>query len=579
MTKIRTDQIKDVTVTAAEINFLSGADSNIQDQIDAIGGGKPFATLVVAASDALSTAGADYICDGSADQTEIEAAIAALPAGGGRIILTEGTFSLTADITISGLDNIIIQGQGKATIIFDHATFASNTASINIINSDYITIRDLSVDGNMANMSGVFPHGIGIDNASSYIKIEGCYVQNTVSANIFDNGSPFTSILNNFLSTTSVGGGYSNIEGGGSNALIENNVCIAGDWANIAIYTGKTGLKITNNHCSDCGSGGAAALEISSEAIIEGNLISNPAKRAIQLDQAVSIVASNIIHITNDPTNEIIYVNFAPNSVIQNNSITVATGNTVALTAIRSDSISVTITNNNIDFSTNEAHTGILMTTDQAIITGNYIGFASATSGSFGMDLSASSYSIVNGNYIDLADTAITTAGSIENSFNGNQIYDCNYGIDISAASTISIGNNVFEACANAVYSLSNSYSQKIIVSNNTFMSVVEHTVLFRSTRYSVVSNNTFTRCGLGTNNTYSCVFLTTVSGTNYSNYNTINGNVFTSTAANLPAYNIRENSSNDGSNIITSNVALNAATAQISTQAGGTLVANNLTS
>jgi hypothetical protein len=66
------------------------------------------ATYVVAASDATATAKAqaDYVCDGTADEVQINAAINLLidnttTIGGGSIHLTEGTFYIAAPITFS----------------------------------------------------------------------------------------------------------------------------------------------------------------------------------------------------------------------------------------------------------------------------------------------------------------------------------------------------------------------------------------------------------------------------------------------------------------------------------------------
>ena len=58
--------------------------------------------LIVAANNAsaASQARADSVCDGVADDVEINAAIGALPATGDRVILTEGTFNISASITI-----------------------------------------------------------------------------------------------------------------------------------------------------------------------------------------------------------------------------------------------------------------------------------------------------------------------------------------------------------------------------------------------------------------------------------------------------------------------------------------------
>ena len=54
------------------------------------------ATLIVAASDTQNKEKADYVGDGTGDDEQIEDAIAALPAGGGVVVLLEGTYSIGA---------------------------------------------------------------------------------------------------------------------------------------------------------------------------------------------------------------------------------------------------------------------------------------------------------------------------------------------------------------------------------------------------------------------------------------------------------------------------------------------------
>ena len=67
-------------------------------------------TLVVAANDAPSKmkAGADYVCDGTADDSEIQAAIDT----GNPVQLTEGGFSLNASLNVNA-DNLVFRGAGK----------------------------------------------------------------------------------------------------------------------------------------------------------------------------------------------------------------------------------------------------------------------------------------------------------------------------------------------------------------------------------------------------------------------------------------------------------------------------------
>ncbi len=71
------------------------------------------ATIVVAASDSLNKAAANYVCDGVADNVEIQAAIDALPAGGGKVVLLEGNYTISASIVLKS--NLSLIGMGHAT--------------------------------------------------------------------------------------------------------------------------------------------------------------------------------------------------------------------------------------------------------------------------------------------------------------------------------------------------------------------------------------------------------------------------------------------------------------------------------
>jgi parallel beta helix pectate lyase-like protein len=75
-------------------------------------------TLTVAASDAPQEvqAAADYVADGSEDQIQIQAAIDALPATGGTVSLSAGTFATSATIIVRG-SGIRLAGLGWSTRI------------------------------------------------------------------------------------------------------------------------------------------------------------------------------------------------------------------------------------------------------------------------------------------------------------------------------------------------------------------------------------------------------------------------------------------------------------------------------
>lgn len=152
------------------------------DEVTAGGGiGKPFPTLVVAASNAVSALNADYTCDGTNDQTEINTAITALGATGGIIHLTEGTFSITGAIQTSS--SVILEGSGHGTILKIPDGNASTFDMLEGSAKSNVKVRDLVIDGNRANVSGT-NKGIEFLNVTKFY-IEDCIVQNTSGVGIY----------------------------------------------------------------------------------------------------------------------------------------------------------------------------------------------------------------------------------------------------------------------------------------------------------------------------------------------------------------------------------------------------------
>uniref|UniRef100_A0A6M3KBQ2 Pectate lyase n=1 Tax=viral metagenome TaxID=1070528 RepID=A0A6M3KBQ2_9ZZZZ len=128
------------------------------------------ATKVVAASNADATAKlqADYVCDGTADDVEIQAAINTLPSGGGRVMLSQGTYYLAAAIEpVSGLT---LCGAGKSSILY-----ITDAANINAIEIDTpasviqnIILENFAINGNRPNQTGT-SHGIYFTDATNAV--------------------------------------------------------------------------------------------------------------------------------------------------------------------------------------------------------------------------------------------------------------------------------------------------------------------------------------------------------------------------------------------------------------------------
>ncbi len=120
------------------------------------------ATYVVAASDAPAHVKrqADYVCDGTDDHVEIQAAIDALPDAGGVVELSTGTFAQADVILVDS--GVWLRGAGTATVLY----LVDGTDRPQILNRDYtnatggnsgIVISDLKLDGNKANNASSNP--------------------------------------------------------------------------------------------------------------------------------------------------------------------------------------------------------------------------------------------------------------------------------------------------------------------------------------------------------------------------------------------------------------------------------------
>ena len=162
-------------------------------------------TLVVAASNAATwvRAQSDYICDGTADDVEIQAAIDALPSGvGGKVMLSEGTFNLSAKVAVLR-SGVTIEGQGKATLLAlasgvnDHVIEIGNGSTY--FTGTWVRMVDIYCNGdNQSSGSGVHVYSaedthlvaLGINSAhdhcilfegtgsrnSAYLYVSDCYL-------------------------------------------------------------------------------------------------------------------------------------------------------------------------------------------------------------------------------------------------------------------------------------------------------------------------------------------------------------------------------------------------------------------
>jgi len=130
------------SITSTQLSYLSGVSKNIQNQLNSK---KRAVTLAIGASASGHTAAdVDYLCDGTDDQEQINAAIAALPSCGGKVVLLEGTYNLSNSIDIKK-DNVTIEGMGIGATKLQVAENAIVNFIIRSLNPHSI-FRDFSVE-------------------------------------------------------------------------------------------------------------------------------------------------------------------------------------------------------------------------------------------------------------------------------------------------------------------------------------------------------------------------------------------------------------------------------------------------
>jgi len=157
-------------------------------------------TLVIAAKDSKYKVGANYYCDGVADQVEINDAIAALPAAGGSVFLREGTYTISDTINIVK-SNVVLTGHGAKIKLADGTNKDMIKVGDGATALENIRISRIRLDGNRANQtlgSGVFVQG-GPGAYINFFTLEECYLEQMDEHGIEATYMQFSIIKNNYI--------------------------------------------------------------------------------------------------------------------------------------------------------------------------------------------------------------------------------------------------------------------------------------------------------------------------------------------------------------------------------------------
>ncbi len=353
------------------------------------------------------------VCDGVADNEEIQAAIDALSAGGGTVHLSKGTFHLgkiTVDLPLQSQiivkSDIVLEGSGWGTVLrpINGLTLPQESSVIAFhdyptANYDRATVRDLQIDGNKAN---VVSQICGITYYSVYdTVVENVYVKNTKGHGIQPyGGGGRHRIINNLVTgafvigiyvddvtdcvvvgNTIINSQYNNIWIDGPNAkrnTIVGNICIGGQYS-IGFVRGSSYNTVTGNNFYNAG---ARAVDFegltadSHDNIVSGNIITpGSGVPAVVLGSTAAcnknIITGNVMVVTG-ATAAVIIRNASSNNLISQNRISTANGYSVTIAADSNNNI----INENILTSTagqyiSDAGTGTIVRDNQGYLTEN----------------------------------------------------------------------------------------------------------------------------------------------------------------------------------------------------------------
>ena len=232
------------------------------------GGGKRVCRFTVGTSTAGWTANdCDYLCDGTDDQVEINAAIQALPAGGGEIVILDGTYNITATIAMNK-DNVTLSGNGNSTILKRMWNGKSVEGIVTVTaKNGGCCVASLQVDGNKSVYSSTENRGIYLSGSN-----------NTITGNTCNNNNDSGIFLANGRNNTIIGNTCNNnnsrgIYLSGSNSTITDNTCNNNNDSGIYLPNGSNNT-ITGNTCNNNNKKGIY-LPGSNNNTITGNTCNN----------------------------------------------------------------------------------------------------------------------------------------------------------------------------------------------------------------------------------------------------------------------------------------------------------------
>jgi len=308
--------------------------------------------VIVAAGDACPAvrATAQFLCDGTGDQEEINAAIESLPEAGGTVFLAAGTYDIRrVEGELGGVlirrSNVTLQGEGVATKLIQAPEQETNVIRIIGSGVGHVTIRDVCVD---ANRDGN-PKAEGDPNIS-HDRFEFCGIK------AYRNRPGDSSAVEDTHHIT-----------------VEN--CVVFDAQRLGIMLEGPGMKVINNRLGNATSDIVEILTGPGE--IRGNYfeITGRTHVAVGSDRGNNIImAGNIVHVRETGDIDIAFRTWADSHrhVINDNIVMVDEGGKCTH-AMDLRGFDTTVTGNCIYTSNPDAPLLLKLTAGNIVVTGNVL--------------------------------------------------------------------------------------------------------------------------------------------------------------------------------------------------------------
>lgn len=286
--------------TDANEVYIGGNGGNIQlpvlgndgkipsGQLPEMGAVRVCRLIVGTSASGWAAADCDYLCDGTDDQVEINAAIQALPSTGGEIVLLDGTYNITATIAMNK-DNVKLSGNGAATVLkrMWNSSFTNTEGIVSVsAPSGGCQIDNIFIDGNKAQYSGILNNNRNIYLLNTSMTV----ISRVICVNSDDEGVVIDNSINNKIVNCSFQSAKTSIvlEDGSDHNTIALNRCSGSRSGEIDISSDYN--CVIGNLCYDSNS--TAILSSGKYNVISDNVCTNNANRGISVSSPLGCVVS-----------------------------------------------------------------------------------------------------------------------------------------------------------------------------------------------------------------------------------------------------------------------------------------------